>query len=76
MQSRWPNGLYSPNIARVCSWKSISSSVALLRLQGEQAMTDKASPKLIPLGPANRKTRASSPTGMPETIPTNHFKAD
>ncbi len=39
-------------------------------------MTDKASPRLIPLGRANRKTRASSPTGMPETIPTNHFKAD
>ncbi len=39
-------------------------------------MTDKAIPKLITLGRANRKTRANSPTGMAETIPTNHFKAD
>ncbi len=39
-------------------------------------MTAKATPKLIPLGRANRKTRASSPTGVAETNPNRLYKAD
>ena len=37
-------------------------------------MTNKAIPKLIRLGRANRKTRASSLLGVPEVIPTNLYE--
>ena len=39
-------------------------------------MTCKANSKLIPLGRANRKTRASSPSGRVESIPANKYLAD
>ena len=37
-------------------------------------MTNKATPKLLRLGRANRKTQASSPTGMLEQIPTDRYE--
>ena len=39
-------------------------------------MTYKATPKLVPLGRANRMTRASSTSGVPETNPSRLYKAD
>ncbi len=39
-------------------------------------MIAKANLKLIPLGRAHRKTRASSPSGRAESIPSNKYLAD